>query len=70
MGLPGKQETRHAGVPGFAGLTASRLPARLASLEVNHGGVALSAPIPVLLEPTRSLRENLLTPGTVLGQPH
>jgi hypothetical protein len=32
--------------------------------------VAFSVPIPVLLEPTRTLRRNLLTRGTVLGQPH
>ena len=32
--------------------------------------VAFSFPIPVLLEPTRSLHENLLTRGTVLGQPN
>jgi hypothetical protein len=33
-------------------------------------GSAFTVPIPVLLEPTRSLYENLLTRGTVLGQPH
>jgi hypothetical protein len=35
-----------------------------------ESGVAFTVPIPVLLEPTRSLHENLLTRGTVLGQPH
>ena len=34
-----------------------------------ESGVAFSVPIPVLLEPTRTLRRNLLTRGTVLGQP-
>lgn len=71
-------------MPGLAELTALRSPQKLTALRSPKNNVAFTqlvfgtaessvaflVPIPVLLEPTRTLFKNLLTRGTVLGQPH
>jgi|HubBroStandDraft_3_1064219.scaffolds.fasta_scaffold103664_2 hypothetical protein len=76
--------TQTAPGAGFGWVDRFAVTREIGLFEVNHrnvaftqlvfgtakSGVAFSVPIPVFLELTRSLHGNLLTPGTVLGQPH